>query len=54
MQTSIKVCIWRTFWFSYAKYAQDKYADLIHTLCRLVKTFADLVQTIIQHIQVFT
>jgi hypothetical protein len=42
MQTSIQVCIWHTFWFSYAKYAQGKYADLINTLCRLVKTFCRL------------
>ena len=37
-----KVCIWHTFLFSYAKYALGKYADLIHTLCRLVKTLCRL------------
>jgi hypothetical protein len=42
MQTSIQVCIWHTFLFSYAKHAQGKYADLIHTLCRLVKTLCRL------------
>jgi hypothetical protein len=42
MQTSTKMCILRTFLFSYAKNAQGKYADLIHTLCRLVKTFCRL------------
>ena len=42
MQTSIQVCIWRTFWLPYAKYAQGNYADLIHTLCRLEKTLCRL------------
>ncbi len=42
VQTSIQVCIWRTFLFSYAKYAQGKSADMIHTLCRLVKTLCRL------------
>ncbi len=42
MQTSIKVCIWRTFLFSHVKYAEGKYADLLHTPCKLVNIFCRL------------